>query len=121
MSAALGMATNSRHLYRFVPPRFRPRACLDDLANRLSEANFVFERQGGVLIVRAGTRGRVEFQKNDTGTPDDFRADVYGQPRVLIVNLVTALQVYQMTAHFHWMDNIKKLQVEKFKYGRGLQ
>ena len=85
---------------RFHTLRQTGRSSLDELAKRLTEAHFEFQRTGGVLTVRDSKGGRVEFQAGED--ENDYRADVYDASRILVVNLVTVLQVYGLTAHFHW-------------------
>jgi hypothetical protein len=111
------MSMGSSHPSRFRPSAKRSRPSLDALAERLTEAHFEFKRGGGVLTVRDSKGGRVEFQKGED--ENDYRADVYDAARVLLINLVTVLQVYGLTAHFHFNRGNDVPQKHRLVYGRG--
>lgn len=95
--------------------RTHSRVSLETLASRLAEAHFQFERQADLLVVRDSRGGRVEFLSGED--ENDFRADVYDARRVLLVNLITALQVYGLTAHFHFIRKGAPLFTERLIYG----
>jgi hypothetical protein len=92
-------------------------ASLETLAQRLEEAAFTFSMSGGLLTVRDSDGGRVEFSRSTDGH-NDFEAVVYGARRTLLVNLITALQVYGLTANITGLSSVPK--APNPTYGGGL-